>query len=76
MLGGGKVSVGDTVLTARHILVAVGGKPFVPDLPGREHVRISDDLFYLDTLPKRLPWSGVAISPRSLLAFCMAWVAR
>ena len=58
VLGGGKVSVGETVLTARHILVAVGGKPFVPDLPGREHVRISDDLFYLDTLPKRVAVVG------------------
>lgn len=58
VLGGGKVSVGETVLTARHILVAVGGKPFVPELPGREHVRISDDLFYLDTLPRRVAVVG------------------
>jgi glutathione reductase (NADPH) len=48
----GKVSIDDQrVLTARHILIATGGKPYVPDLPGREHIRISDDLFYLDKLP-------------------------
>jgi len=58
VLGEGKVSVGETVLSARHILVAVGGKPFVPDLPGREHVRISDDLFYLDTLPRHVAVVG------------------
>tara|TARA_R110001606_G_scaffold255674_1_gene403775 strand:- start:46763 stop:48160 length:1398 start_codon:yes stop_codon:yes gene_type:complete len=50
--GVGRVSVdGQRTLNARQIVIATGGKPFVPDLPGREHVRISDDLFYLDTLP-------------------------
>src|SRR5690606_33882671 len=45
----GTVSVdGETLLQARHILIATGGKPFVPDFPGRDHVRISDDLFYLE----------------------------
>lgn len=58
VLGEGRVSVGDQVLTARHVLVAVGGKPFVPDFPGKEHVRISDDLFYLSELPERVAVVG------------------
>ncbi|WP_143247777.1 glutathione-disulfide reductase [Alloalcanivorax xenomutans] len=55
----GTVSVdGETLLQARHILIATGGKPFVPDFPGRDHVRISDDLFYLEQLPKRVAVVG------------------
>lgn len=54
----GTVSVGDRLVTADKILVAVGGKPYVPAFPGREHVRISDDLFYLDALPERVAVVG------------------
>ena len=56
--GPGKVSVGERIVRTDKILVAVGGKPFVPDFPGREHVRISDDLFYLDQLPDRVAVVG------------------
>src|SRR4051794_11995105 len=31
--------------TARHLLVATGGTPFVPDIPGREHIVTSDAMF-------------------------------
>lgn len=54
----GRVSVGDRSITADKILIAVGGKPFVPEFPGREHVRISDDLFYLESLPQRVAVVG------------------
>jgi glutathione reductase (NADPH) len=40
--------------TARHLLVATGGTPFVPEIPGREHVATSDAMFDLDPFPKRL----------------------
>jgi glutathione reductase (NADPH) len=40
--------------TARHLLVATGGTPFVPDIPGREHIVTSDAMFDLDPFPKRL----------------------
>lgn len=57
--GPGRVSVdGERTLTAEHILIATGGKPFVPDIPGKEHVRISDDLFYLEALPKTVAVVG------------------
>ena len=40
--------------TARHLLVATGGTPFVPDIQGREHVVTSDAMFDLDPFPRRL----------------------
>jgi glutathione reductase (NADPH) len=39
--------------TARHILIATGAWPFVPEFPGREHVVTSNEMFDLDTLPRR-----------------------
>ena len=48
------VSVDGSTVSARHILVATGGEPTLPDLPGIEHAIRSDDVFYLDRLPERL----------------------
>ncbi|OYU19500.1 MAG: glutathione-disulfide reductase [Rhodobacteraceae bacterium PARR1] len=42
-----------TRLTAKHILIATGGWPFVPDIPGRELAITSNEMFHLPTLPKR-----------------------
>ena len=39
---------------ARHILIATGGTPFVPDIEGRQWVVTSDDMFDLPVLPRRL----------------------
>ena len=39
---------------ARHILVATGGRPSVPEFPGCEWVVTSDSMFDLDPFPKRL----------------------
>lgn len=39
---------------ARHILVATGGSPSVPQFPGREHVLTSDGMFDLEPFPRRL----------------------
>ncbi len=41
-----------TKITAGHILVATGGRPVRPDLPGAEHAMVSDDIFHMDALPK------------------------
>ena len=38
--------------TAKNILIAVGGWPFIPNIPGREFAISSNELFYLDKLPK------------------------
>ena len=39
-------------LSASRVLVAVGGRPVRPDIPGVEHTWISDDMFNLETLPR------------------------
>ena len=46
--------VGGATYRAKNLLVAVGGRPEVPDVPGREHVVTSDDMFDLDPFPARL----------------------
>ena len=43
---------GDRV-TARTILIATGGWPHVPDIPGREHVITSNEAFFLEELPEK-----------------------
>ncbi|MGA0570309.1 glutathione-disulfide reductase [Variovorax sp. VNK109] len=48
------VRVDDQDFSAEHILVATGGTPFVPDVPGREHVVTSDQMFDLEPFPSRL----------------------
>ena len=48
------ISVAGSTVSSRHILVATGGEPTLPDIPGIEHAIRSDDVFYLETLPKRL----------------------
>ncbi|MBW0158827.1 glutathione-disulfide reductase [Sedimentimonas flavescens] len=48
-----RLADGSTV-TTKHILVATGGRPFVPEFEGREHVITSNEIFKLDALPKRL----------------------
>ena len=42
------------VVTARTILIATGGRPFVPEFPGSDLVLTSNDMFHLPALPKRL----------------------
>lgn len=39
---------------AKHILVATGGWPFIPDIPGKEHVITSNEIFELKTQPRRV----------------------
>jgi glutathione reductase (NADPH) len=49
-----QVQVDGRTITARHILLATGGTPFVPDVAGKEHVLVSDAIFDLDPFPRRL----------------------
>ncbi len=41
-------------VTADKILIAVGGRPVRPDLPGSEHTIVSDDMFHLPAQPKHI----------------------
>ncbi len=40
--------------TAKHILVATGGAPFVPDIPGRDLAITSNQVFDIERLPERV----------------------
>ncbi|HSN40500.1 MAG TPA: glutathione-disulfide reductase [Burkholderiales bacterium] len=47
------VKAGESVLTAQHILIATGGWPTVPQIPGAELAITSNEAFYLKSLPAR-----------------------
>ena len=40
-------------ISAKKILIAAGGRPYVPDFVGAEWVMTSDEIFYLEALPNR-----------------------
>lgn len=42
-----------TEFSTKHVLIATGGRPFVPDLPGAELAMTSNEMFHLPALPKR-----------------------
>lgn len=48
------VEVAGQVYRARHILIATGGWPQIPDIPGKELAITSNDAFFLPELPKRV----------------------
>ncbi|MGD8357176.1 MAG: glutathione-disulfide reductase [Lysobacterales bacterium] len=52
------VRVGEEVVSARYLLVATGGRPWMPSLPGIEHAVTSDEIFHLDDLPPRVAIVG------------------
>ena len=52
------VIIGKKKLTARKILIATGGRPFRPDIPGIENSLVSDDIFNLQRLPKSIAIIG------------------
>lgn len=47
-----KVKVGDQVIEGDKILIASGGTPFMPSVPGIEHAISSNEVFYLEQQPK------------------------
>jgi glutathione reductase (NADPH) len=42
-----------TEITAKHILIATGGRPFVPEIEGAGLAVTSNEMFHLESLPKR-----------------------
>jgi glutathione reductase (NADPH) len=45
-------------VTANTILVATGARPFLPEIEGIEHAITSNEVFHLETLPKRVVIAG------------------
>lgn len=52
------VQVGEETVTARYILVATGGWPDMPDIPGIEHAISSNEAFYLPDFPEQVTVIG------------------
>jgi glutathione reductase (NADPH) len=48
------VEINGERFTAKHILIATGGWPQIPEIPGREHAIGSNEAFFLKELPKRV----------------------
>ena len=48
------VEVGEEKITADKILIAVGGHPVKPDIPGAEYMVVSDAMFNLPQQPKHV----------------------
>ncbi len=44
----------ERTIQADRFLISVGGRPIRPDVEGAEHLITSDEVFHLDTLPKRI----------------------
>ena len=52
--GPNTVEVEGKTISAKHILVAVGGWPWIPEFPGSELTVSSNDVFAMDQLPEEL----------------------
>ena len=48
------VAVGDDEYTADRVVIATGGRPMEPDIPGAEHGITSDGFFELEARPQRV----------------------
>jgi len=48
------VEINGQIYSAERILIATGGWPQIPDIPGREHAITSNEAFFLKQLPKRV----------------------
>ena len=65
------VVVGGRTLTAHRIAIATGGWPFLPNIPGKEHLLTSNEMFYLPQLPgEAVVWGGgyIAVEFAGILA--------
>ncbi len=65
------VVVGDQSYTAEHITIATGSWPSIPDIPGKECVLSSNEMFYLPQLPRQaVIWGGgyIAVEFAGILA--------
>ena len=51
LTGPNSVRVNGQDISAERILIASGGWPHIPDIPGSEHIISSNEAFFLETLP-------------------------
>jgi glutathione reductase (NADPH) len=53
-----QLRAGDLILRAPHVVIATGGRPWAPAIPGAEHGIDSDGFFALDRCPQRVAVVG------------------
>jgi glutathione reductase (NADPH) len=53
-----RVGTSDTTIRAKTILIATGGHPMIPKLPGSEHLITSNECFQLERLPESIVIMG------------------
>eukprot|EP00033_Pygsuia_biforma_P000293 GCRY01000360.1.p1 GENE.GCRY01000360.1~~GCRY01000360.1.p1 ORF type:complete len:763 (-),score=138.45 GCRY01000360.1:428-2602(-) len=58
-------------ITARRVLIAVGGRPAIPHFPGAEHVITSDDVFML----KKAPGKTLVVGASYIALECAGFLA-
>ncbi|XP_078436654.1 glutathione reductase [Wolffia australiana] len=58
IVGPHTIDVDGKIYSARHILISVGGRPFVPDIPGKEHAIDSDVALDLPSRPEKIAIVG------------------
>lgn len=58
LLDSHRVQVGEDIVTANKILIATGGRPWRPEIPGAELSITSDEAFHLEELPKSVVIAG------------------
>ncbi|MBD1551355.1 glutathione-disulfide reductase [Pseudomonas typographi] len=54
ILGPHRLEVAGQTFSAERLLIATGGWPQMPDIPGKEHAISSNEAFFLEQLPKRV----------------------
>jgi glutathione reductase (NADPH) len=65
------LDVGGQIVTSDRVLVATGGRPWVPPIPGAELGITSNEVFHLDRLPRRVVITGggyIAVEFASIFA--------
>lgn len=71
LTGPHEIDVDGKRVRARHILLAVGGWPWIPDFPGSEHAISSNEVFALESLPESIVVLGggyIAVEFASIFA--------
>jgi len=58
LIDANSIQIGNKAITTENILIATGGHPFIPEFPGHEFVMNSDDVFYMDKLPRKVSVVG------------------
>lgn len=48
------VTINNNKITSKYILLATGGWPVVPNIPGKEHILTSNEFFHLEKLPQEV----------------------